>query len=119
VSRTAGGTTTSYVWDIGGSIPHVLDDSTQYVYAVGLVSRITGTGTYYYLADGLGSTVAVVDGSGTTVASYSYDVFGRGEKQHWIAKHRVSICQPANGPKRAAIPASSVLRSEHWTPSKP
>ncbi|MHB8468190.1 MAG: RHS repeat-associated core domain-containing protein [Gaiellaceae bacterium] len=34
------------------------------------------SGSYYYLHDGLGSTVAVTDSSGTIVATYKYDPYG-------------------------------------------
>jgi RHS repeat-associated protein len=75
-SRTAGGTTTNFVWDMAAKLPVVLDDGTQYVYGSGLVSQVTSSGTFFLLADGLGSTVAVVDGSGNTVNTYTYDAFG-------------------------------------------
>ncbi|HLF78172.1 MAG TPA: hypothetical protein VJB57_11860 [Dehalococcoidia bacterium] len=32
--------------------------------------------TYYYLADGLGSTMALTNSSGSVVNTYEYDVFG-------------------------------------------
>jgi RHS repeat-associated protein len=35
-----------------------------------------GGGWYYYLADGLGSTMVVVDASGDVVRDYQYDVYG-------------------------------------------
>ena len=57
-------------------LPVVLDDGSQYVYGAGLVSQIAGANTYYYLADGLGSTMAMVDTSGAVQKSYTYDVYG-------------------------------------------
>jgi RHS repeat-associated protein len=75
-STFVAGTTTNFVWDVAGGLHVVLDDGTQYVYGMGLVSQVTSSGTFYYLADGLGSTVAVVDSSGSTVKSYTYDAFG-------------------------------------------
>jgi RHS repeat-associated protein len=42
-----------------------------------LMSERTPSGTYYYLFDGLGSVVALTDGSGAVVASYQYDPYGR------------------------------------------
>jgi RHS repeat-associated protein len=51
--------------------------SRQYVYGLGLVSQVSGANTYYYLSDGLGSTMAMVDGSGTVVKTYGYDVYGK------------------------------------------
>ncbi|HLZ71272.1 MAG TPA: RHS repeat-associated core domain-containing protein [Dehalococcoidia bacterium] len=75
-SRTAGGNTKSFVWDVGNTLPVLLDDGSQYVYGLGLISRVIGNQTYYYLTDGLGSTLAVVDSAGTLQQSYAYDVFG-------------------------------------------
>ncbi|MCC6959006.1 MAG: hypothetical protein IT301_04090 [Dehalococcoidia bacterium] len=40
---------------------------------------------YYYLADGLGSTMAVVDASGTVQDSYTYDVYGTPSKTGSLA----------------------------------
>ena len=75
-SRTKGGTTVTFTWDVNGSLPVVLDDGSQYVYGAGLAAMVTATGTYYYLADGLGSTMAMVDTSGAVQKSYTYDVYG-------------------------------------------
>lgn len=44
----------------------------QYVYGAGLVSQVDGRDTYYYLADGLGSTMKTVDASGNVVNAYAY-----------------------------------------------
>jgi RHS repeat-associated protein len=41
-----------------------------------LLARATPTGTVYYHQDGLGSAVALTDGTGNVVESYRYDVFG-------------------------------------------
>ncbi|MCE7928895.1 MAG: RHS repeat-associated core domain-containing protein, partial [Chloroflexi bacterium CFX7] len=38
---------------------------------------VTPTGSYYYLADGLGSTMAMVDSTGMVQKSYTYDVYGK------------------------------------------
>ncbi|MHB8575189.1 MAG: RHS repeat-associated core domain-containing protein [Dehalococcoidia bacterium] len=75
-SRTSGGTTTNFVWDIAGGLPQLLDDGPQYVLGIGLVAHVTSTGTFYFLTDGLGSTLAEVNSSGAVVQSYSYDAFG-------------------------------------------
>ncbi|HSH58866.1 MAG TPA: RHS repeat-associated core domain-containing protein [Acidimicrobiales bacterium] len=42
-----------------------------------LVAQRTPDGTFYYLFDGLGSVVGLVNASGTKVASYAYDPYGR------------------------------------------
>jgi len=76
-SRTTGGSTTTFTWDANAGLPVVLDDGNQYVYGAGLAEMVTGGSTYYYLADGLGSTMAMVDTSGTVQKSYTYDVYGK------------------------------------------
>jgi hypothetical protein len=60
------------------SIPQVLDDgSFKYVYGLGRIAEVgPGTTTHYYLPDGLGSTMALVDSSGSAANTYDYDVFG-------------------------------------------
>ena len=75
-SRTMGGVTTTFR-DIAGGLPVVLDDGARYVYGAGLVSQVSGANTYYYLADGLGSTMKTVDARGKVVNGYTYDVYGK------------------------------------------
>ena len=43
----------------------------------GLISQTSGANTYYYLSDGLGSTMKTVDATGTVVNGYTYDVYGK------------------------------------------
>ncbi len=59
-SETSGGTTTYYTRTPGG----------------GLVSERIGGSAYYYLYDGLGSVVALVDTGATVKDTYSYDPYG-------------------------------------------
>jgi RHS repeat-associated protein len=78
-SRTLGGSTVSYSWDQAAALPQVLQDSAgnTYVYGLDLIARTVTSGNQeYYLSDGLGSTTGLTDGSGTVVATYSYDVYG-------------------------------------------
>jgi RHS repeat-associated protein len=76
-SRTTGANTTTYTWDVAAGLPSLISDgSNSFVWGVGPVSQVTSAGTYYYLEDALGSTVKLVDSSGSEVASYVYDVFG-------------------------------------------
>ncbi|HZU35900.1 MAG TPA: RHS repeat-associated core domain-containing protein [Gemmataceae bacterium] len=75
---TATNVTTSFVWDVASKVPVVIDDGSQYVYgANGLVEQVVNGTPSYYLSDGLGSTLAVCDGSGTVQQTYSYDVYGQ------------------------------------------
>ncbi|MBI4302555.1 MAG: RHS repeat-associated core domain-containing protein [Chloroflexi bacterium] len=48
-----------------------------YVYGHGLISQTDASGVQsYFLANGLGSTEALTDGSGNIIGTYKYDVFG-------------------------------------------
>ena len=76
MSRTTGSTTTSFVWDVSRQV--VLDDGTQYVYGASGLSEQVANGTpYYFLADGLGSTLAIINGSGGVETTNTYDSFGK------------------------------------------
>jgi len=72
----SGGATTTFTWDIAFGLPVVLDDGNQYVYGAGLNAMKQGGNWFYYLADGLGSTMAIVDATGVSQKSYTYDVYG-------------------------------------------
>jgi RHS repeat-associated protein len=80
-SHTAGGTTTGYVWDVGSSLPVILQETageqtTYYVYGLDLIASVTGGTPTYYLTDGLGSTTELADNSGDVSDTYTYDAFG-------------------------------------------
>ncbi len=77
-SLTTGGNTMTSTWDINAGLAQELyDGSLSYVYGIGRIAQIDGSGnTYYYLPDALGSTMALCDASGTVVNSYNYDAFG-------------------------------------------
>ena len=64
-TRSVGMATTRFTWDLAAGLPVVLDDGNQYVYGAGLVSMKQSGDWHYYLADGLGSTMKVVDDTGT------------------------------------------------------
>jgi len=82
VQRTVGGVTTNLTYD-GWNLIEERDGSgaLQQVYVHGagvdeMLAKVTTAGAVYCIADGLGSTVALADESGTLVESYTYDVFG-------------------------------------------
>jgi RHS repeat-associated protein len=61
-------------------------DIVQELTDLGMVSYLRGLeidevyardNAQYYLADGLGSTIALIDGAGAVVTSYTYDAYGR------------------------------------------
>jgi RHS repeat-associated protein len=84
-SRTTGGSTTTFTWDIASGLPVVLDDGAQYLYGAGLAGMKRSGSWYYYLADGLGSTMAIVDSAGAVQKSYTYDVYGKPTKTGALA----------------------------------
>ncbi|MBI5947480.1 MAG: RHS repeat-associated core domain-containing protein [Chloroflexi bacterium] len=84
-SRTTGGNTTTFTWDVNAGLPVVLDDGNQYLYGAGLEAQKQSGSWYYYLEDGLGSTMAIVDASGAVQDSYTYDIYGKPTKTGSLA----------------------------------
>ncbi len=82
LSNTVGGTTTRFLYD-GEQLIAETDAAgavqAKYVFGAGLDEplRLERAGTFtYYHADGLGSIVALTDGSGAVLERYQYDAFG-------------------------------------------
>jgi len=74
----AGGNT-PYVWDVAGSLPLLLEDgTTAYIYGpAGLpLEQVSGSTTYWYHHDQIGSTRLITDSTGTSQATYVYDPYG-------------------------------------------
>jgi len=80
VTTTQGTTTTAETWDSAEGLPTLLQDgATRYIAGPdGLpLEQVNADGSVqYYLHDQLGSTRALLDGAGHTVATYSYDAYG-------------------------------------------
>jgi RHS repeat-associated protein len=84
IARMVNGTKTTYLVDPNGPLSQVLAETdgagnitAYYVYGLGLISKVTPEGqAYFYHYDGLGSTVAMTDASGSVVNKYAYDAFG-------------------------------------------
>lgn len=83
ISKTVGGVTTNYFYD-GDSLIAEYDASDtllrKYIHSDNIdepIAMISGSNTYYYNRDGLGSTSELTDGTGTTVEKYQYDVYGK------------------------------------------
>lgn len=83
-SRTTGGTTTQFAWDVSGGLPLLIKEgsSTYYIYGPGglPIEEISGTTPYFFHHDQLGSTRALTDASGTVTtpaATYNYDASGK------------------------------------------
>jgi len=67
--------TTTATRDMATGLPVILQDGTYtYVYGLGMIYWVDGSGNVTYrLTDGLGSTVALCNGSGTVTDSWTYD----------------------------------------------
>ena len=83
LSKTVGGVTTRFLYD-GEQLLAETDAAgavqAKYVFGAGLDEplRLERSGTFtYYHADGLGSIVALTDGSGAVLERYQYDAFGQ------------------------------------------
>ncbi len=111
-SRTVGMNTTTFTWDIAAGIPVVLDDGNRYIYgAHGLIAQVEGTDWYYFLTDGLGSTMAITDDVGTVVRDYAYDVFGEVTGGSGGGGFGVPVRRGAGGRLDGpAVPAQPLLR---------
>lgn len=80
MAKTVSGTTTTFTWDTNQGLPLLLTDgTTSYIYGPsGLpLEQATATGTLYYHHDQLGSTRVLTNGTGSVVATYSYDPYGK------------------------------------------
>ena len=84
VGVTAGGATTGYVVDTSLPFASVVEEyasstlAARYDYGDDLIRMDRGSGVYYYLYDGLGSTRQLVNTGGAVTDGYSYDAFGEG-----------------------------------------
>jgi RHS repeat-associated protein len=81
MAQTNDGVTTSYVVDSSPKLSRVLmettgGNTTYFIYGHDLLYSITASGPHYHHADGLGSTIATTDASGTIEQTFDYDVFG-------------------------------------------
>ncbi len=77
-SKTAGGVTTAFVWDNGGT-PNILSDgTTSYVYGPGRlpIEQIGATASSWFVHDQIGSTLALLDGTGAVAGRYTYTPYG-------------------------------------------
>jgi RHS repeat-associated protein len=83
--KLSSGATTTYIWDLASPLPMLLGEttggaSTYYIYGPGglPVAQINPDGSiWYHHHDQLGSTRALTNQTGDTIATYSYDPYGR------------------------------------------
>ena len=92
MSKIVNKTSESFVWDVNGAVPLILEDaSTSYVTGPGglpLEQIDSHKNVRYYHHDQVGSTRMITDSKGKVVASYSYDAYGNQTASHG------SISQP-------------------------
>jgi len=76
VRKTIGGTQTDFVYD-GFDVVQEMGGSTPVSYLRSLdIDEALGRGSEFYLADALGSTLALADPSGALTTQYTYQAFG-------------------------------------------
>ncbi len=94
VSVTSGGTTTGYVVDTSLPYASVVEEysngslAARYDYGDDLVRMDRGSGVYYYIYDGLGSTRQLVSTAGLVTDTWGYSAFGE------LASHTGSTVNP-------------------------
>ena len=80
MSKTVGGSTSQFLWDVGSTLPLLLKEgSTAYVCGPGglPLEQINGSTALWLHHDQLGSTRLVTNSSGTTQATYNFDAYGK------------------------------------------
>ncbi len=116
VTVTGGVTTTSETWETVVGMPQLLQDGNmRYVYGpLGPIEQIDGSDvpTYYY-QDQLGSTRGLIDGSGTTVGTYSYDAYGQ------VTSHTGMAATPLQyaGQYTDVVTSLQYLRARYYDPA--
>jgi RHS repeat-associated protein len=88
LSSTTGTATTDYTWDQNYPLPEMVDETTTTGDRAFLLDPDgdpialtnpgtgTGSGTFYYHPDGIGSIRALTDSTGAVAATYGYEPFG-------------------------------------------
>ncbi len=114
MSRTIGGTSVSYTWDLNSALPEVLEDEqgNRYVYGLDLISRTNGSSPEYSLADGLGSTTGLTDDTGALTDTYSYDAFGGVRSQTGSSSNEFTYTGEQNDPT-----GLDYLRARYYDPA--
>jgi RHS repeat-associated protein len=79
MSKTISGTTSQFLWDVAGSLPVLIrDSSTLYIHGPGgqPVEQINGSTVIWLHHDQLGSTRLITDANGVSQATYTFDAYG-------------------------------------------
>ena len=112
------GTTTSYVMDTSLAYASVVEEysngtlAARYDYGDDLVRMDRGSGVYYYLYDGLGSTRQLVSTAGLVTDTWGYSEFGE------LASHTGGTVNPFLFQGQQYDPASGdyFLRARYYDP---
>ncbi len=84
MAKTVGETTSSFVWDVSGSLPLMLSDgANSYIYGPNGVplEQVTGKTARWLHQDGLGSTRLITSSKGKAEATYRYTLYGKIESK--------------------------------------
>jgi RHS repeat-associated protein len=114
VAKTAGGTTSTFVWD-DASVPDVLADGTNtYLYGPeGLpIEQVGASASYWLVHDQIGSTLGLLDNTGHVAGSYTYTPYG-------VATHSGTATTPMlfTGQYTDAESGLVYLRARYYDPA--
>jgi RHS repeat-associated protein len=116
MNKTVSGTTSQFLWDVAGSPPALIkDSSTLYIYGPGgqPMEQINGSTAIWLHHDQLGSIRLITDGNGVGQATYAFDVYGN------LASSTGAISNPIRfaGEYRDAESGFYYLRARYYDPS--
>ena len=75
--ETVNGNPTTFTMDLNADLTQALSDGTNpYIYGVGRIAQVTGTGTEYFLGDSLGSVRQLTSTSGNPIGTQPYFPYG-------------------------------------------
>jgi RHS repeat-associated protein len=105
----------SYTWDVGSSLPEILNDNMQtYVYGLDLTSATDSAGNQnYYMHNGVGSVSMIADYSGGLKAEYYYSEFGLPSYSY---ENGVSNDRRFSGEQQDADSGMYYLRARYYDP---
>ncbi|WP_327066080.1 RHS repeat-associated core domain-containing protein [Kitasatospora sp. NBC_01302] len=115
ISKTVGGVSTAFTWDAAAAADLLSDGTTNYLYGPGglAIEQINSTGSLWYFHDALGSTRALLDGTGVAVAGYAYDAFGNQTSHTGVAGTPLRFGGDYNDSESGLV----YLRARYYDPS--
>ena len=77
LQETVNGTTTTFIMDLAAGLTQTLNDGTyDYIYGIGRIAQVNGSGVDYFLGDALSSVRQLTDSSGAVTLAQNYAPYG-------------------------------------------